>query len=84
VTTAPDPCGAAAALTSLAVPAPDAAARVSAPRPLGEQLVVRDQLTVSAELPEHPFALALIEIMESRANAEREIQRYARRMSKRA
>jgi hypothetical protein len=36
-----------------------------------------------AEL-ERLLALAVIEIMESRADAEREIQRYARRVNKRA
>lgn len=30
------------------------------------------------------LALAVVEIMESRADAEREIQRYARRINKRA
>jgi hypothetical protein len=33
---------------------------------------------------ERLLALAVIEIMESRADAEREIQRYARRVNKRA
>jgi hypothetical protein len=36
-----------------------------------------------AEL-ERLLALAVIEIMESRADAEREIQRYARRLNRRA
>jgi hypothetical protein len=36
-----------------------------------------------AEL-ERLLALAVIEIMESRADAQREIQRYARRMNRRA
>jgi hypothetical protein len=50
----------------------------------GVESVEADIADMSRAELERLLALAVIEIMESRADAEREIQRYARRMNTRA
>jgi hypothetical protein len=50
----------------------------------GVESVEAEMADMSRAELERLLALAVIEIMESRADAEREIRRYARRVNKRA